>query len=369
MKKKIVIITTLLCVLMLNACGGSKSSSDTAISAYNDGRYQYSTAEAMPYAPEADYGLDMKASYDVAGGFYDEGTDYYKEGDYSGTSSAVTNNTVIEANESASTRKVIKTANLQIETLEFDDFIAKLESNIFSNGGYVESSYVSGNNIYKTSSRYANYSIRVPEDKITEFISQIGTMGNVTSTQYGEQDITLSYVDVESRIKTLKTEQDTLLELLSKAEYISDVIELERRLSEVNYDIESYTSKLRTYDNQITYSTISLSVVEVERITPIVKEPVVEKTLGEKIAISFKENLNDIWDGIQRFIIWFITHIIGICIWAVIIVAVVLFIKRGAKKKKEKQIAEMKMKAEINAEAQAKYAQSHANETNMGNQK
>lgn len=365
MKKKIVLIATLLCFSTLIACGGSYKASDSAY-AMRDYATENYKSDYITDAPMASgsYYAEKESMYDYSKG-YDEGYD----GGYNSTSSAVTDSTVIEANEAASKRKVIKTANLQVETLEFDDFVAKLDANINSFGGYIESSYVSGNNIYQTSSRYASYTIRVPEDKITGFIDQVGTLGNVTNKQYGEQDITLTYVDVESRIKTLQTEQETLLGLLEKAEYLTDIIELERRLSEVNYDIESYTSRLRSYDSQITYSTVSLSVTEVERITPVVKEPVVEKTLGEKIAISFKENLNDIWDGIQRFIIWFITHIIGICIWAVIIVAVVLFIKRGAKKKKEKQIAEMKMKAEINAEAQAKYAQSHANETNMGNQK
>lgn len=363
MKKKVALITTLLCLSMLTACG-SKGYSQAA---RTEADYSVNQKLMSTMAPS-----DMYNSYEDGGFNYskaayeDEG--YYKGTDeYSSSSSAVTNKTVIEANEAASKRKVIKTASLSVETLEFDDFVAKLESSIAACGGYIESSYISGNNIYKTTSRYANYTIRVPEDQISGFINQLGGLGNVTSTQYGEQDITLTYVDVESRIKTLKTEQETLLGLLEKAEYLNDIIELERRLSEVNYDIESYTSRLRSYDSQITYSSVSLSVAEVERITPVVKEPVVEKTLGEKIAISFKENLKDIWDGLQNFIIWVVTHIIGLCIWAIIIVGVIHLIKRSSRKKKERMFEEKKRIAEINAEAQAKYAMNKANEGNMGN--
>ncbi|MCQ2538405.1 MAG: DUF4349 domain-containing protein [Lachnospiraceae bacterium] len=355
MKKKITLISLVALMSLFTACGSSYKGYDSA-QITTESFYDRNNAVSdsfNPFSPAESEGYDFDSDYNK---------EYYEESvnPTTGGYQDVSNQTVIEVNEVSSNRKVIKTAYLSIETLEFEKFISELEGSLAQFGAYIENSDVTGNNIYYTSSRRASYTIRVPQDKITDFLGQVGTLGNVTSTHYGEQDITLSYVDVESRIKTLKTEQETLLNLLAKAEYISDVIDLERRLSEVNYEIENYTSRLRTFDSQITYSTVSINLIEVERITPIVKEPVVEKTLGERIKISFVENLKDIWRGIQNFIIWFVTHIIGIVIWAIIIFVVVRIIIKSSKKKAAKKAAANKLEGNT---------KNKENETDLGNQK
>lgn len=54
------------------------------------------------------------------------------------------------------------------------------------------------------------------------------------------EDVTLEYVDTESHLKALKTEEETLLALLEKAEKLSDVFEIQEELTNVRYQIESY---------------------------------------------------------------------------------------------------------------------------------
>ena len=80
--------------------------------------------------------------------------------------------------------------------------------------------------------------------------------------------MTLDYVDVESRKKMLETEQQRLLELLETAESLDDILTIESRLTEVQYELDSKESQLRTYDNQIDYSTVYLDIDEVVRYTP-----------------------------------------------------------------------------------------------------
>ncbi len=312
-------------------------------------------------ADSADYGyydVEPEAAYDVT--FTANGDrSYSKTSDsssYSGSGSgAIDDNAVINSTETGTKRKVIKNASLKVETLEFDNFIQALKSDIEAYNGYIERSNVTGDNIYKTTKRSASFTIRIPEDKIEAFIDRVNGIGTVTATTYNEDDITLQYVDVESRIKTLYTEQETLLKLLEKADIINDVIELEARLSQVNYEIENYTSRLRTYDNQITFSTVNVNVSEVDRITPVTTEPEKEKTLGEKIAISFTEHMDELWDGLQEFIIWAVTHIIGITVWIIIIVVAVVLIRKSIKKDRERKAAYA--------------AQYRANAQNMGNAK
>ncbi len=363
MKKITAVLAAVLTSVMLVGCGSSGHKEEAYIRD-NGGAYTSSKDANFAYNEGMMFESPSNASYSDS---YEGKTAYSREAS-TGTSSDVTDTTVISESETGTTRKVIKTANLKVETLEFDNFINGLKADIDVYGGYIERSNVSGNNIYSTTTRSAQFTIRIPQDKIDGFLGCIGNYGTVTSTNYNEDDVTLQYVDVESRIRTLQTEQKTLLGLLEKAEYINDVIELEARLSQVNYDIESYTSRLRTYDNQITYSSVTVNVVEVTRITPTVKEPVKEQTLGERIAVEFKEYMNDLWEGIQDFIVWIITHIVGLIIWAVIIIVAIILIRRSLKKKKAEKAAaaaEAAVKQAAYAEHLAKI--NNTNETDMGN--
>ena len=81
--------------------------------------------------------------------------------------------------------------------------------------------------------------------------------------------VILEYVDFESRKTSLLAEEQRLIELLEKAENLTDVIQLEDKLSEIRYEIDRIESSLRTFDSLVSYSTITLNVQEVKDYTKI----------------------------------------------------------------------------------------------------
>ena len=154
------------------------------------------------------------------------------------------------------------------------------------------------------------------------------------------EDVTFQYVDMESHKSALLVEQERLLELMSQAESIDDIITIESRLSDVRYQLESMESQLRTYDNLIDYATISISISEVVRFTP---QPT--QTTWEKIKEGFSNNLFNIKKGIKNFCIGFIIAIPYLILWAIIIVLMFFLIrflikwndKRNTRKKEIKE--------------------------------
>ena len=262
------------------------------------------------------------------------------------------------ANNYSGNRKLIRTYNLDVETLEFDEFVSALTAEVNSLGGYIESSSVNGNSYNYSSSRYANFTCRIPAEKVPAFLNTIDGLGNVTYSYENTTDVTLTYVDTEARIKSLQTEYNRLLELLAEADSIDTIILLEQRITDVRYQIESYTSQLRTYDNLVDYSTVTLGVNEVKRVSAGEKE-----TVWERISSDFGDNVYDIWIGAQDFFVWFVANIPYFIIWAAIIAVIVLIINRCFKNNAKWQ----ERKAARKARKEYKKAQKLAEKTETEN--
>ena len=233
-----------------------------------------------------------------------------------------------------SARKMIRTANLSVETKTFDEFMAKLEANILAMGGYLSSSSINGQSYHYEKVRYANLTVRIPADTYDAFVSGIAGYGNVTARNESVNDVTMAYVDTESRIKAYETEYQTLLEILEKASNLDDVLIIQNRITEVTYQLESYRSQLRKYDDLISYCTVHLNVSEVVELTEI-KEP--PKTVLERMG----QGLSDTWKGItedaEDFAVGFVSALPLLVIWAALIVLAVVIVKSTvAKRKKNK---------------------------------
>jgi hypothetical protein len=94
----------------------------------------------------------------------------------------------------------------------------------------------------------------------------------VTSYEESAVDVSLTYADLEGRLSALRAEQTALNGMLEKADSVSAAIEIQSRLSQVRGEIESIESQLRVLDSKISFSTLTLTVFEVEKETVPKKE-------------------------------------------------------------------------------------------------
>lgn len=278
----------------------------------------------------------VPAEYGLAAGAADMGYDMY----YETAEEAAVNG--VEAPAAApepgaisafpANRKIIRNADLSLQTREYDTFITELESRITSNGGYIESSYANGNSYSsRRNLRSVNLTARIPAEKLDSFLNGVCAMGNVLNKSVYSNDVTASYVDTEARLKALRTERDTLMGLLEKAEKTEDVIAIYERISEVTYEIESYESRMRTFDDQIAYSTVHLFVEEVERETVVVEE-----TAWQEIARRLGENLQDIGEGCREFFVAFVSVLPSLVLAALIILVLFIIVRAIVRKSRKK---------------------------------
>lgn len=241
---------------------------------------------------------------------------------------------------SSADRKIIKSAYLGIETLEFDILIDNLQGKISMMGGYIESSNIQGVPRAardKSPSRKAHFEVRVPNNKFEQFINEVGNIGNLITKEIGGEDVTGQYFDTQARIKALTIQEERLLSILEKAERLSDIIELESELTKVRYEIEHYTGTLKRLDNMVNYSRVTLDIYEVKEITLTEPDP---ETLGQRMARAFKDslqNLGKFFENLTIFLVAALPYLVIIVplLWIVWILGVKLMRNRKDNKREE----------------------------------
>lgn len=229
-------------------------------------------------------------------------------------------------------RKWIITVYMNAETEDLDAAIAAIDQQITAMDGYVEDQSIYNGSTYD-SQRYrnANLAIRIPAQQVDTFTDKVSGIANVVHKEKNLEDITLTYNATESRVKALETEQTRLLELLAEAETMSDLLEIEARLSDVRYELEQVTSQLRLYNNQIDFATIHLSLSEVQEYTPV-EEP----TLWERISGGFMDSIEGLKEGTVDLFVWLIVSSPYLAVFGVLAAIAVVLVKKLPKRKSKK---------------------------------
>ena len=336
----LIIIASLMSVIMLAGCAGSpmmKEAMETSVAGHNaeyeDGYY----AGAEPNSKIASYGTNKTRSATKGAETAAEAAD-----DREAVNNQTGSNNQDQVNvDPTQGRLLIRNVSMTAETKEFDALRKSVEDKVRELGGYIENSGISGTGKNGSLHR-ANYTIRVPANKLDELISTVGSNCTVTSSSESTTDVTLSYVDTKARLDSLRVEQEQLTGLLKEAKDLDTIIILQKRLTEVRYQIESAESTLRVLENQVTYATLTLNIREVLEIKPQ-EQPHID-TYGEKLAKTFKNSLKAIGEFFKGLLL-VIVALSPILVAMIIIAIVVLAIVFGARKKRRARAAAAKAAA------------------------
>ncbi len=322
MKKVLSLSLALVLVLSLFAgCGATSLENGKA-------DYGYSAS-----APEADNGWAADQEWATDDMLMEE---VKTEPSYSGKGNSV------EADSVPTTdRKIIKNKDLTVQTLDYDKFVSELSSKVTMFGGYIENSTQNGNTVNYNRMRSASYKIRIPADRFEEFCGLVGELGTITYAYEYMDDITAQYIDVEARLSALKAERDSFMKLMEKAETVDEILQIQSYLTDVNYQIESYTARLNSYKSLVSYSTVNINVNEVERVST---SPV-KKGVFERISENLSDNFYEIGEGFKDMFVGIVSALPYLLILAVLVVIIVIVVKIIIKKAK-KAVAETENKEE-----------------------
>ncbi|NLB28926.1 MAG: DUF4349 domain-containing protein, partial [Clostridiales bacterium] len=179
--------------------------------------------------------------------------------------------------------------------------------------------------------RTANYVIRVPRESFSAMTGSLSALGHVTSLSTNADNVTEQYTDTESRLAVYRTEESRLLAMLEKSDTVADMITIESTLSSVRYEIESLTSRLKKLDNKVNYSSVTLSIREVEELTPAVQTHL---TYGQQLSKGLKNTLKNTGNFFKNLLKFIVVNSPVIIILIIIIVVATILIRRRGKRPK-----------------------------------
>ncbi|MDE7274981.1 MAG: DUF4349 domain-containing protein [Lachnospiraceae bacterium] len=253
--------------------------------------------------------------------------------------------------------KLVYHCNLEIETLDYPATMTSVKETITKYGGIIqsESESDSGYNWYyenyrKTSGTMHNYlEVRIPSKNYNNFLAELDGVGKVISKSTSVDNISQQYYDTTAQIEALQIQEKNLLAMLEKCETIEDMITVEQRLSEVQYQLNNLQTTRRYMDMDVAYSYVNINISEVMEYRQE-SEPVRRNTFADRL----KNTLMSTGRGFLAFLEGLLFLVIRLSPYIVIAAVICLIFLKGRMKhfmenrkiKKEARLAQKALRGQ-----------------------
>lgn len=223
-------------------------------------------------------------------------------------------------------RKIIKEGSIDFETTDIAKTRNIIDEAIKKLGGYIseENEYTQGNRISQ------NLIVRIPADKFDELVSEISKgVKRFERKSIQLKDVTEEYLDIELRLKIKKETENRFRELLTKANTVNEILSIEKQKGELRADIESIEGRLKYLQNQISFSSLSVTFYE------LISTPV---GFSSGLGVSLQNG----WNNFIKFLIVLVNA------WPFLIIGLLVIIGLIATRKKRNTLKAVLVKSEEN---------------------
>lgn len=241
-------------------------------------------------------------------------------------------------------RKIIRNADLTIETASPEEAQKKIAAITEGKGGFVVESTQSSSSAQATTRDRVTMTLRVPAEKFTETLDEIKQAGGrvLVETVKG-QDVTEEFIDVEARLKTKRELEARFLEILKQANTVAETLNVQTELARVRGEIEQVEGRKRFLESQTSLSTIKLTL----------QTPTAFSANSSGFVYQLGQALSTGFEAALTFILGFITFIIAIIPFLLLIVLPVYLLMRHFWRKYIKRRMANKLAQDEKAAAEA----------------
>jgi len=200
-------------------------------------------------------------------------------------------------------RKIVRRANIRLRVDNLESAETSLNGLMEKCGAYAASAAAD-----EDSRRYL---VRVPSAAYRDFLAGAAGMGKVISRSETADDVTLRYYDLEGRLDTSKELLKTFQSYLGKAKNIDEILSVERRIAELQSEIDRTGKDLRGLSNDVDYSAVDL----------VMYGPAAASTSYP----SLLDNVKGLFRSFSEFLSALLVILIGIVVYGVPIALLLVF--------------------------------------------
>ena len=240
-----------------------------------------------------------------------------------------------DTNSAAQPEKIIRSASFTVKTADYDADLQKIQDLAADMGGRVEYLSSSGD-ASSGQTRNASLTLRIPARRLDEFLTGAQGVGTITGMTQQMEDVSDSYYDTQTRLKTQQEKLARLQDLMASAKDVSDLIEIESAIADAQYYIDRYTGALKSYDSKVDYSTVQVSVRE----TKVTETK--EVSLGERIVTGVGDSFREFGWFLEDMVIFLASALPWLIALGIVAFAAVWIVRvrKNKKNKTEKKVQE-----------------------------
>ncbi len=224
-------------------------------------------------------------------------------------------------------RKIIRNAELDLETNSPEEAQQKIAEIIDIRGGFVIESQQSSSDVKSTTRDIASMTVRVPTAKFNESLQEIKkTASRVILESVKGQDVTEEFVDIEARLIAKKSLENKFLEIMKQGKTVEDALSIQKEIAAVREEIEQIEGRKRFLENQSSLSTIKIQL----------KTPVAFSSSSSGFFYELRKALGDGFDAALAFVLILVRILLAILPFLLLVVLPIYFVASYILKRKKK---------------------------------
>jgi len=323
--RKLIAISSLISVVIfISACGAG------------DVGFTAEAPAAAPAAPAADAPMEQRRVEMVAVEVAEEAEWLFDADDadwaFYGSEEGFLSANLSFASQHMLERMVVRNADLTLETTQFQYVIHEVDRIVARHGGFVEQSNQWLHRSARSNEDFwvALYTLRVPVNSFDTAIRDLTALGYLVEFSTSSEDVTMQFADMESRLQIRLEEERRIMTMIENTEDLGELIRLEARLAELLIAIDAHRRSMTELDMLASFSTILLSVSEVEEEGIV---PVYVDGFGGRIAEAFTGSIEFSVLLLEGFAILLASIILPLAIMGLIVFGIFLLVRKAVRPK------------------------------------
>ena len=151
--------------------------------------------------------------------------------------------------------KIVRTGSMELEVADVAKALAAGRDAIRAVGGYIGASQQERSG----DETVATVTYRIPVSRWEDTLASMRGLGTVVAEKTDATEVTAQIVDLDARIRNLKASEQALVGYAEKAPKVSDLLEIQSRLTDTRGEIERLTAQQANLSNQAALATLSVT--------------------------------------------------------------------------------------------------------------